>query len=185
MNRRIKGLVVAAMFALPMYGLVGSPATAHAEGTGVSDTLFFEGHSNAVVPLVGGSGSFSFDAGYTCQIESDGETPLPCTIAWVNGTLTNIVCGTFTADADIVVTEPNVEPQPTGDTISAHVHLQFTTGVGTITGSNISESDSAGEPTNYGLSGSAIFTKDGSSPPPPFCTYGFNVTATAVLTEGP
>lgn len=132
-----------------------------------SDTVDFTGTAAATVPLVGGSGTFSFNSNL-CEMVSppDGSAVSvgeagACSLT-AFGTYTSIVCGTGTASGTATLNGPD-------GTETGNFTITFVNGQGTVTG-NVAEPDGDGT-----LSGTVEISP--SSPQaPPGCTNGFSVT---------
>jgi hypothetical protein len=121
----MKLALLASLAVIGVFG--GGAASANAAVTGACT---YEGTTNTLTPVLytGGSGNFSFTGTAVCAWDSG--TPGVGTIV-ANGTYSNLVCGTGTADGTA-----NITVNGTTVTISFHIQFAASAGVATATGND-------------------------------------------------
>lgn len=152
-NRRVAAVVIGV-------GMIAAPvAMASSASAAAGNAIVVSGTANASVDLVGGSGSFAFNA-TACAFAGASGAGL-CTAAVTNGHFDNVVCGTGTAEGDVVVKN--------GSTViySGHFKITFAAGAGVYEGT--------GEAAHGVVQIAPVATAT-----PPGCVTSFQVTASVV-----
>jgi hypothetical protein len=131
LNKRIGAVTAGFCISGATLLAMSSPAAA-ADGTAVSDVVTFAGRATLVPVTVGGGSPFIITSD-TCQVASDGEAPVPCSLV-ATGTLlpngTGTAVGVVASNDGVIFL--NETFQPTGPS----------TGVGSGTGTEADDSGS-------------------------------------------